>query len=139
LLVFVGLLVLGTMAVPGPVLGQEMAGSGMSTTHAYYAAPGHYGTSWGTASYGTVRTYSEFSSPYGGGYGYGYAPWTYLPGRYGLGIWQPGATISPYVLGGPNVYRTWAAPYSRAGNPSLPPPPPFGVYAPAFGPTFPGW
>ncbi len=53
---------------------------GSETAHGFFAAPGNYGTSLGTPSYGSVRTYSEFSSPYGGGYGYGYAPSGFIPG-----------------------------------------------------------
>lgn len=130
--------VLALAAVPTTAKGQSGSGSALVANNPYYAAPGNYGTSWGTASYRSVRAYSEFSSPYGAGYAYGYTPATVLPGRHGVGTWRPGATRSPYVLGGPNSYRTWAAPFGRA-DASLPPPPPFGVYAPGFGPSFPGW
>ena len=108
----------------------------------YYAAPGNYGTSFGSASYRMPRLYSEFSSPSGGGYGYGYAPARVLPGRYGIGLWRPTMAEGGYVYGAPNSYRTFAVPYVRGGVPTtgaLPPAPPFGAYAPAFGPGFAGW
>ena len=44
-----------------------------------YAPPGHYGVMFGTPSYGTVRTTSAFSSPFGVGYGYGYPAARILP------------------------------------------------------------
>ncbi len=95
----------------------------------YYAAPGSYGMMLGTPSYGSVRTYSEFSSPYGAGYNYGYAPYGLLPGRYGAGLWKPGIVAPGYPFGTSyHSYRTFAV-----GTP-VAPPPPVGVYAPAFGP-----
>jgi hypothetical protein len=102
----------------------------------FHAAPGNYGTSWGIASYGLKRTYSEFSSPYGGGYGYGYASYGILPGPYGAGLWRPGQGEGATLHGGPNSYRTFAVPYVPGRAVVTPP---FGVYAPAFGPTYPGW
>jgi hypothetical protein len=101
-------------------------------------APGYYGMSFGYPSFGSVRTYSEFSSPYGGGYGYGYRPAAILPGAYGAGIWRPGSTWPGYQYGAA-TYRTFAIPYQR--NPPYPVvTPPVGVYAPAFGPrTIYGW
>src|SRR5262245_8390490 len=68
--------------------------AGPTQVNPYYAAPGNYGMAWGSASYGLKRTYSEFSSPYGPGYAYGYAPYGLLPGRYGVGLWRPGYTES---------------------------------------------
>ncbi|WP_435019785.1 hypothetical protein TA3x_001478 [Tundrisphaera sp. TA3] len=92
-----------------------------------------FGTSWGVASYGSRRTYSEFSSPYGAGYGYGYKPTTFAPGPFGIGLWRPGAGEGS-VYGAPNSYRTFPYPYApgpvRYG-------PPIGVYAPGFGPDLP--
>ena len=43
---------------------------------------------YGVPSFGVPRTYSVYSSPYGAGYGYGYAPASFLPGRYGVGMWR---------------------------------------------------
>ena len=102
----------------------------------YYAAPGNYGMSYGVPSFGSVRTYSAFSSPFGPGYGYGYPPYAFVPGAYGAGLWglwRPGfGTAEGYSYGG-SYYSTFAAPYRPwAGfNPV-----PVGVYAPGFGPTF---
>lgn len=95
----------------------------------YLRAPGNYGMAYGVPSFGGVRTYSEFSSPYqGGGYGRGYAPSAILPGPYGAGLWRPTAAVPGYTFA-PARYRTFAAPY---GNPG--PTPAVGYYAPAFGP-----
>ena len=124
-----------TLAVPATARAQ---GAAPTVDNPYYAAPGNYGMAWGSASYGMKRTYSEFSSPYGGGYGYGYGPSSILPGRHGLGLWRPGFDESSRLNGGPNSYRTFAVPYVP-GRTSSPPPPPVGVYAPGFGPTFVGW
>ena len=101
----------------------------------YFAAPGSYGMMLGSPSYGSVRTYTEFSSPYGAGYNYGYAPSAFLPGRYGVGLWRPGFVTPGYTYGASYYsYRTFAV-----GNPGAPSPP-VGVYAPAFGPpSFYGW
>jgi hypothetical protein len=97
----------------------------------YYAAPGAYGMSYGFPSYGSVRTYTEFSSPYGAGYAYGYPPYSYLTGRYGVGLWRPGFSAPGYSYGA-SSYRTFAVPYG-----SLPPGPlpPVGAYAPYLGPS----
>ncbi|WP_422927315.1 hypothetical protein [Singulisphaera sp. PoT] len=92
----------------------------------YLAAPGYYGTTYGTASYGMKRTYTEFSSPYGAGYGYGYAPYALVPGKFGVGLWRPGLVGPGYVYGAAR-YDTFAIPGAPA------PAPPLGVYAPAFG------
>jgi len=98
--------------------------------------PDLYGTSWGVASYGSIRTYSTFSSPYGGGYGYGYPPYSYLPGWYGVGLWRPGF-VSPGYVYGASYYRTFPVPY-RPLVPSYGPP--LGYYAPGFGPpAYYGW
>jgi hypothetical protein len=97
-----------------------------------YAAPGNFGMAYGTASYGVPRTYTAFSSPYGPGYGYGYAGAGYLPGRYGVGLWRPGFVAPGYVYGS-GFYRTFPVPYRPVtGGPV---PPPVGAYAPGFGPS----
>lgn len=140
--------ILGTgLCLPLTAHGQGiMAGSGGGTTRipGVYAAPGFYGTTWGTPSYGSVRTYSEFASPYGGGYGRGYPPSTFLPGPLGVGLWRPDiAKTAGGVAAARGSYRTFAVPYSTSSTAFVPP---FGVYAPAFGPSvnygsaaFEGW
>ena len=90
-----------------------------------YSPPGFYGTTYGAASYGMKRTYSSFPSPSGGGYGYGLAPTTFLPGPFGVGLWRPGR----FVPAG-TIYGTFPADGYARGYAS----PPIGVYAPAFGP-----
>jgi hypothetical protein len=136
-----GLLVVAVLAVsrpPQPARGQDavravpapaVAPDARTGLNPAYAVPGNYGMMFGTASYGSVRTYSEFSSPYGPGYRYGYAPASFLPGPYGLGLWRPG---SPNAYGpAPYAYRTFPIPY----DPTLrTPTPPIGLYAPGFGP-----
>lgn len=106
----------------------------------YYAAPGYYGMSYGSPSVGMPRTYTTFASPYGGGYGYGYAPYGLLPGRYGVGLWRPGF-VTPGYLYGASYYRTFPVPYGP--NAYVGPAPPIGLYAPGFGPPSPssyaGW
>ena len=96
-----------------------------------YRAPGYYGTSWGTAAYRVPLTYSTYSSPYGAGYAYGYAPYGVLPGRYGVGLWRQGATSPGYVYGSPG-YSTYARPFRATRAVSGPP---MGAYAPGFGPV----
>lgn len=104
----------------------------------YFAAPGLYGMAWGSPSLGMTRTYTSFSSPYGAGYGYGYAPYGLMPGRYGVGLWRPGFVAPGYVYGA-SYYRSFALPQSVTGMPPLPPPP-VGAYAPGFGPgTYYAW
>jgi hypothetical protein len=99
----------------------------------YFAAPGLYGMSYGSASYGMPRTYSVFSSPYGAGYGYGYDPYGLPPGRFGVCLWRPGFVAPGYAYGA-SYYQTFAVP-GVVG-----PLPPVGVYAPGFGPTsYYGW
>lgn len=97
-----------------------------------YGAPGYYGTSFGTASYGVPRTYSTFNSPYGVGYGYGYPTPGFLPGRYGVNLWRPGYAAPGYLYGAPTGYRTFPV---RTWPAPTPYGPPFGVYAPGFGPA----
>lgn len=101
-------------------------------------APGGYGTSWGTPSFGSVRTYSEFTSPYGQGYGHGYPPSSILPGPFGAGIWSPGSSAASTFdtsTASRFSYRTFQVPYVKG---STNPVPPIGVYAPTLGPGIPG-
>lgn len=99
----------------------------------YLAAPGLYGMSYGSPSYGVPRTYTAFNSPMSPGYGFGYAPYGLLPGRYGVGLWRSGFVAPGYVYGA-SSYQTFAAP----GAPG--PLPPVGIYAPGFGaPSYYGW
>jgi hypothetical protein len=102
--------------------------------NAYLAAPGNYGMAYGSMSVGIPRTYTTFTSPYGSGYGYGYAPYGLLPGRYGVGLWRPGFVTPGYVYGA-SYYRTYPVPYA-SGAPASPVPP-VGLYAPGFGPPSP--
>jgi hypothetical protein len=99
----------------------------------YFAAPGYYGMAFGSPSLGLTRTYTTFSSPYGLGYGYGYAPYGLLPGRYGVGLWRPGF-VTPGYLYGASYYRTFPVPYSSVVTG---PTAPIGYYAPGFGPPSP--
>jgi len=96
--------------------------------------PELYGTSWGVASYGLPRTYTTFSSPYGGGYGYGYAPPGVIAGKFGVGLWRPGFAAPGYTYGSAYGYNTFPYPYQPRGPMYGPP---IGVYAPGFGPG--GW
>jgi hypothetical protein len=93
--------------------------------------PDVYGTSWGVASYGVPRTYTTFSSPYGGGYGYGYPPPGVLPGKFGVGLWRLGFVAPGYTYGSAYGYNTFPYPY-QPGGPRYGPP--IGIYAPGFGP-----
>ena len=132
-------LVGGILAVTaaGPARAQVVGGVVQTDgTTSIYGAPGDYGVSFGVPSYGLTRTYSEYSSPYGLGYGYGYPPYSYLPGRYGVGLWRPGFVAPGYVYGA-SSYRTFPVPL-RPLVPSYGPP--LGYYAPGFGPpAFYGW
>lgn len=104
-----------------------------SGANSVYGAPGFYGTSWGVASYGVPRTYSSYNSPYGPGYGGGYPPTAFLPGKFGVNLWRPGFVAPGYMYGSANAYRTFPAqswPYPTLYGP------PFGVYAPGFGPVY---
>lgn len=123
-----------------PARGQVVSGGVLDPyrINGYFAAPGLYGMAWGSPSFGLKRTYTEFSSPYGLGYGYGYAPYGLMPGRYGVGLWRPGFVAPGYVYGA-SYYRSFALPATVTGVNPLPPPP-VGVYAPGFGPgTFYSW
>lgn len=131
-----GALLLGMTMLAAATPARAQIGGGVANSYTaygispYYAAPGHFGTMWGVPGYGSVRTYTAFSSPYGAGYGYGYAPYGLLPGPYGVRLWRPGFTAPGYVYGG-SYYNTWLAPYqpSTAGFQA-----PIGLYAPYFGP-----
>jgi hypothetical protein len=102
----------------------------------FLAAPGYYGMAYGSPSFGMPRTYTAFNSPFGPGYGYGYAPYGLLPGRYGVGLWRPGFVAPGYAYGA-SYYSTFAVPYSANYTGPLPP---VGLYAPGFGPpSFYGW
>jgi hypothetical protein len=98
---------------------------------AYFATPGAYGMGYGVPSFGYPRTYTAFSSPFGGAsYGYGYGQYAFLPGHYGVGLWRPGAVTPGYVYGA-GYYRTFPVPY----RPLVPfRAPTIGNYAPGFGP-----
>lgn len=133
---FAMMIVLATSTIPSPARAQgggvAAAVSYYSGTYSIYGAPGYYGTSYGTASYRVPRLDSEFASPYGPGSAYGYGPYALAPGRFGVGLWRPGFATAGYVYGSAYSYRTfpastWPVP---SGNG-----PPFGVYAPAFGPS----
>lgn len=105
----------------------------------YFAAPGWYGTSYGFASYGFPQTYSVFSAYPGPSYGNNYPPYGLLPGRYGVGLWRPGYVTPGYAYGASYYpssgfsYRTFPVMYGSAGR-AMDPAPPFGYYAPSFGP-----
>ncbi len=94
-----------------------------------FEAPGMYGVAYGYPSFGVPRTYTSFSSSYGAGYGYGYAPYGFVPGRYGVGLWRPGFVAPGYIYGA-SYYRTFPVPYRPYGG-SVPP---LGLYAPGYGP-----
>jgi hypothetical protein len=96
----------------------------------YYQPPGFYGMAYGTPSFGYPRTYSNFSSPYGAGYAYGYAPYGLVPGQFGTELWRPGVSVPGYVYGS-SYYYTFSYP-ARVYAPQ----PPVGIYAPGFGPPF---
>ena len=98
----------------------------------YVGLPTLYGTSWGVASFGIPRTYTNFNSPFSPGYGNGYQnSYGVLPGRYGSGLWRPGFVAPGYTYGSAYGYNTFPYPY-KAGGPMYGPS--IGVYAPGFGP-----
>lgn len=121
------------------IMGGMYAGGGMPYG-GYYAPPGNFAMGWGVPSYGSVRTYTTFASPYGAGYGYGYPAYGVLPGRYGVGLWRQGFATPGYVYGGVYpAYRTYSVPYLTTPR-TMVVGPPVGVYAPAYGPgSFYGW
>lgn len=128
----IGAIVLGIAAMGAGTPARAQFVTSPATAASWYAAPGNYGMAYGTASFGVPRTYSVYSSPYGAGYGYGYAPSTAMPGRYGVGLWRPGFAAPGYVYGA-GSYRTFPVPYRPATGGPIPPP--VGAYAPGFGPT----
>lgn len=132
-----GIMIVGVVTAAAPAVARAQAPlAAPYRMNNVFAAPGFYGMSYGAASFGVPRTYSEFSSPYGGGYGYGYAPYGLAPSRYGVGLWRPGFVAPGYAYGA-SYYRTFPVPYTVASGFSGPP---VGVYAPAFGPSsFYGW
>jgi len=118
-----------------------LSGADPYRLNGYFAAPGLYGTAWGAPSVGMPRTDTAFASPFGAGYGFGYAPYGMLPGKYGVGLWRPGFVAPGYIYGA-SYYRTFALPGVNA------PEPPIGYYAPGFGapsplsygpPSYYGW
>lgn len=119
-----------SIGVPGLPLNRSYYSTQNNTS--IYGAPGNYGMAYGTASYGMPRTYSVYSTSYGPGYGYGYAPYAFLPGHYGVGLWRPGHAAPGYVYGA-GFYRTFPVPYRPVTGPPIPPP--VGAYAPGFGPA----
>lgn len=118
--------VIAPATAPAPAV----VATGSTRLNGYFEAPGFYGTSWGVAGYRTPRTYSEFSSPFGAGYGYGYAPYGLIPGRYGAGLWRPGSVVASDSVYGASPYRTWAVPNVPGVSWPLPS---IGLYAPGFG------
>ena len=134
LLVLSGLIVSGILAqtnASAQTPGAVSADPPFRGPNTIFGAPGYYGTSYGTASFGVPRLYSEFSSPYGGGYGYGYARPALAQNAFGEGLWRAGREPSTTIYGAPGAYRTfpvetWPRPAGSG--------PPFGEYAPFFGP-----
>ena len=106
-----------------PLRGQSVTGGG--------GREQVFGTSWGVASYGMKRTWSSYSSPFGVGYGYGYPPSGFVPGKFGVELWRPNEVVPAGVYGVNYRYRTFPYPYP-AGPPAYGPS--IGVYAPGFGP-----
>jgi hypothetical protein len=103
-----------------------------------FSAPGNYGITWGVPSFGSPRTYTAFSSPYGPGYGYGYYPYTYVPGYYGFRLYRAGY-ITDSTLYGAGWYGTPTA-FAPFYPITLPIRPGLGYYAPGFGaPAFYAW
>jgi hypothetical protein len=105
------------------------------TAPGFYSAPGYYGTSYGVPSYKSIRTYSEFASPCGAGYAYGYPPTSIGAGRFGSELWRGSSALTNPLDGASlHSYRTFAVPYQAKPTVVAPP---FGVYAPAYGPSRP--
>ncbi len=97
-----------------------------------YSAPGFYGTLYGVPNHGAIQTYSRFASPFGGpGYGLGYGPSSILPGM-GKALWANGPVDLGYSDSAGH-YRTFRA-MPVAEYPTYLPP--FGYYAPGFGPPY---
>ncbi len=130
------LILLGLVGIPGTLTSiaraQDDPGKALGISP-YFAAPGLYGTAWGSPGYGSIRTTTKYSSPYGVGYGYGYGSTSVAPGIYGAGLWRPGTPLAENRIHRGTVYSTFAVPYH---GPDGFGPPGIGVYAPAFGPPF---
>lgn len=126
----------------GLSFGCGMLGFGMALAEAqtgvspYYTAPGNYGTSYGSASYGTVRTHSNYASP---AYGRAMRSYAVANNAWGQGIWGqatgPAPVPNPRPYTDQGRYRTWADPRQQAQR-QLPPLPPIGAYAPTLGPGY---
>jgi hypothetical protein len=129
-----GLILVGSALVLAPGAARAQGPYDPYRLNGYLFAPGYYGMAYGSMSAGVPRTYTTFSSSYGPGYGYGYAPYGLLPGRYGVGLWRPGFVTPGYVFGA-SYYRTYPVPYASGaeGGPTAP----VGLYAPGFGPPSP--
>jgi len=93
----------------------------------FYAAPGFYGTTYGSASYKVPRRYSLYSSMSGAGYSMGYPPATFISGSYGMGLWRPDAVAKPGMTS--SLYST----FTIVPGPGVALPP-IGYYAPGYGP-----
>ena len=93
----------------------------------FYAAPGFYGTTYGSASYKVPRSYTLYSSMSGAGYGLGYRPTTFASGPYGMGLWRPDVVPKPGMTS--STYST----FTIVSGPGVTLPP-IGYYAPGFGP-----
>ncbi len=105
----------------------------------HHAAPGLYGTSYGFASHGVPRTHSEFTAMPWSPYYANYRPSGFMPGPFGVGLWKPaGYSAGGDVYGQPTGYGSYRTFPVTAGTGLTPadiaPPPPMGVYAPAYGP-----
>lgn len=119
-----------SVGVPGLPLSRSYTRSFSSETISpFYAPPGNFGVAYGSLSYGVPRTYSVYSSSYGGGYAYGYGPSAVASGRYGVGLWRPGLAAPGYIYGS-SSYWTFPVPYRPVEGL-----PPVGAYAPGFGPA----
>ena len=118
------------------VLSGVIIGSATTSSQAqgvpYQSGEQVYGTSWGVASYGLKRTWSDYASPFGVGYGYGTRPMGFVPGKFGVELWRPNESIPAGTYGVAHTYRTFPYPYP-AGPPAYGPS--IGVYAPGFGPV----
>ena len=135
-LLSVGIVGIALALMPGSAARAQAPLAAPYRMNAIFSAPGLYGTSYGSPSFGMARTYSEFSSPYGGGYGYGLGAYGLPPSKYGVGLWRPGFVAPGYAYGA-SYYQTYSVPYTTATGFNGPP---FGVYAPGFGPTaYYGW
>ena len=128
----IGVMVLGL----GVAFGATRAGAqGVAIAVAGKEPRQVYGTSWGVASYGTIRTTSDYPSPFGLGYGYGPHPRGFVPSPWGTELWGRGlggTTPAVGTYGAPGRYRTFPYPYPP-GPPAYGPS--IGEYAPGFGPT----